>query len=80
MAKTRRKKINHSPLKNQQIQLAVIAPGVLVRTVGLRKEGPQKAGVPKDARPVFVGRVYTGINRGKSYPERGKKRSGHAAV
>jgi hypothetical protein len=32
----------------------------------------------KDATPVFVGRIYTGVPRGKAYPYAGKKRGGNA--
>ena len=64
MAKTRRKRINRSPKGNQNSTLAVVEKGVLVRTNGFRTEGGEaRAGA--DARPVFVGRTYTGVARGK---------------
>lgn len=75
MAKTRRKKINRSPRGNPNSTLAVVEKGALVRTSGFRTEGNEPR-PDKEARPVFVGRVYTGVARGKVYPYAGAKRGG----
>lgn len=69
MAKTRRVKRNTSPRKNQQITLVVVEEG---SRYAARKDN--------EAKPVFLGRVYTGINKGKVYPYASTKRGGGAAL
>lgn len=76
MAKTRRKPQNRSPRKNSQIQLVAVEAGHLLRTNGFRTDETKMVGASKEARPVFIGRVYTGINKGKVYPYASKKRGG----
>lgn len=79
MAKTRREKINKSPqkiFKNSRVM--VVDNGVGVKTGGYRAKGKQ---VPsKDAKPIHIGRVYTGSPRGKTYPYAGAKRGGSGVV
>lgn len=75
MAKTRRKKRNRPAPQNNNIDLQIVTPGERVSVAGHRaEEGAQIAS--KNAKPVFVGRIYTGVNRGKVYPYAGKKRGG----
>lgn len=78
MAKTRRKKINRSPKGlGGNVDLAVVENGILIKTTGFRAEGGTKgAKAGADARPVFIGRTYTGKPRGKAYPYAGAKRGG----
>jgi len=84
MAKTRRKKQNRSPGKayrNAKTYIAV--PGDRVVVKGFRAEGPQVTHKPvgdRKARPIFVGRQYTGVARSKVYPTHGKKRGGVAPL
>lgn len=78
MAKTRRKKINKSPLKIfKNSRVMVVDNGVGVKTGGYRTKGKQVAS--KDAKPIHIGRVYTGVPRGKTYPY-GSKRQGFPEV
>jgi hypothetical protein len=51
--------------------------GKRVATVRITEVIPQIAAKPvggRKPRPIFVGRVYTGVGRGKVYPYRSKKR------
>lgn len=72
MAKTRRRKQNKSP-KNPfgNSRARVVTDGALVRVAGHRTD---KIVLSPHARPVHVGRVYTGLPRGKAYPYAGAKR------
>jgi hypothetical protein len=79
MAKTRRKKQNRSPKGNPQIQYAVVETGMLLKVAGHRSD-PKKLIPSKVAKPVNIGRVYTGINKGKVYPYAGAKRGGVPAL
>jgi hypothetical protein len=80
MAKTRRKKINKSPQKVFRNSRVVVAEtGFGVKTAGYRAEGKQVAAKGKDAKGVHVGRVYTGVPRGKTYPY-GSTRQGFTTV
>jgi hypothetical protein len=79
MAKTRRKKLNRSPIKNQQINLFVVEEGARIACNGHRMP-PKKMSPNAKAKPVFVGRVYTGVNKGKVYPYASAKRGGAPAV
>lgn len=76
MAKTKRKKLNRSPIRNQQINLSVVEQGFRIACNGHRTADGSKMLPNKDARPVFVGRVYTGENKGKVYPYASRKRGG----
>lgn len=79
MAKTRNKKQNRSPISAFGNSTArVVTSGFRVKVAGHRTRGGDdtKMVLSKDATPVFVGRVYTGVPRGKQYPYAGKKRSG----
>jgi hypothetical protein len=76
MAKTRRKKLNRSPIKNQQINLFVVEEGARIACNGHRMP-PKKMSPNAKAKPVFVGRVYTGVNKGKEYPYASAKRGGY---
>lgn len=77
MAKTRRKKINKSPAKPfRNSKPIVIAQGSNVKVQGYREGGGQVAAKGDKAKPVFIGRVYTGVARGKKYPYAGAKRGG----
>ena len=78
MAKTRRKKINKSPAKPfRNSKPVVIAQGSNVKVQGYRAgPGGQVAAKGDTAKPVFIGRAYTGIPRGKQYPYAGQKRGG----
>ncbi len=84
MAKTRRTKRNRSPQKvyrNAKTFIAVAGERVAVK--GVRSEGPQVPHKPvgdRKARPVFLGRQYTGVARSKVYPTHGKKRGGVAPL
>jgi hypothetical protein len=74
MAKTRRKKINKSPLKPFRNSTPVlVAQGRSVKVQGIRVgEGNVQIAAKGDkAKPVFIGRVYTGVPRGKTYPYEG---------
>lgn len=75
MAKTRRKKTNRSPTKNQQINLFVVEQGERIAVDGHRT-AESKMQPNKKATPVFVGRTYTGVNKGKVYPYASAKRGG----
>jgi hypothetical protein len=76
MAKNRSKRQNRCPQKNSQIRLVAVEAGHLLRTNGFRTDNTKMVAAAKDATPVFVGRVYTGINKGKVYPYASKKRGG----
>lgn len=80
--KTRRKHINKSPAKPfRNSRPVVIAQGSNVKTQGYRAgEGGQIAAKGDKAKPVFIGRAYTGVPRGKAYPYAGKKRGGADAL
>lgn len=81
MAKTRRKKINSSPRTpfGPNVKAFVIDEGIRVKIKGHRTAPGSKMQPDKDARPVHVGRVYTGKAKGKVYPYAGVKRGGHVA-
>lgn len=77
MAKTRRHKINRSPkIGSRNIELRVAEQGFRVQVAGHRTAEGSRMIPSKNAKPVFVGRVYTGENTGKTYPYASKKRSG----
>jgi hypothetical protein len=72
MAKTRRKKINKSPLKAfQNSRPVVVEQGFGVKTAGYRAKGKQVSAKGADAKAIHIGRVYTGVPRGKTYPYSG---------
>ena len=62
----------------RNVQVVAVQAGHTVRTTGIRENGSGLANAPKAAQPIHVGRVYTGINKGKVYPYASKKRGGHA--
>lgn len=75
MAKTRRKKINRSPqriFKNSRVVVA--EEGFGVKVAGFRAEGNQVAAKGDKVKAIHVGRQYTGVPRGKTYPYASKKR------
>jgi len=82
MAKTKRttkngfRKTGKAPLHSRNIKIFVVKGGDQVRLAGgARKDGtPVRKG--KDSKPIFLGRVYTGVNTGKVYPYASKKRGG----
>jgi hypothetical protein len=77
MAKTKRHKINKSPKVGfANAKLAVCSQGFRIACNGHRTAEGTKMQPNKDATPVFVGRRYTGVPRGKVYPYAGKKRGG----
>jgi hypothetical protein len=78
MAKTRRHKINRSPGTpfGRHCRAAVVEQGSQMKTTGARKEITETKGAGKDAKPIHLGRVYTGVPKGKLYPYRGEKRGG----
>jgi hypothetical protein len=59
-------------------KLAVVTQGFRIACKGHRTAEGTKMQPDKDATPVFVGRIYTGVPRGKAYPYAGKKRGGNA--
>lgn len=78
--KTRRRKMNRSPVGlGRNIALRTVEPGFRLQCAGHRTAEGSKMIPSKDAKPVFVGRTYTGENRGKTYPYAGKKRGGAGA-
>lgn len=80
MSKTRRHKINRSPkIGSRNIALRVVEQGFRVKVAGHRTAEGSKMVPSKDAKPVFVGRTYTGENRGKTYPYASTKRGGAGA-
>jgi hypothetical protein len=80
MAKTRRRKINKSPVGlGRHIALRTVEPGFRVKVAGHRTAAGSKMVPSKDAKPVFVGRTYTGENLGKVYPYASVKRGGAPA-
>lgn len=76
MAKTKRtKKSGKAPLHSRNITLLVAEQGERVQLAGgARKDRAVKSN--PNAKPVFLGRTYTGVNRGKVYPYASKKRGG----
>lgn len=83
MAKTRRTKQNKSPgtvFGSSNIKVVVADAGMGVKVAGFRAEGGQVAAKGEGAKAVFIGRKYTGENRGKTYPYASKKRAGAALV
>lgn len=78
MPKTRRHKLNKSPrtILGRNCQVVAVEQGSRMKTTGIRKVVTETKGAGKDAKPVFVGRTYTGINTGKVYPYASKKRDG----
>jgi hypothetical protein len=78
MAKTRRHKINRSPGTpfGRHCRAAVVEQGSQMKTTGARKEITETKGAGKDAKPVHLARVYTGVPKGKLYPYRSEKRGG----
>lgn len=78
MAKTRRKKMNKSPPGNNHISLRVVEQGARIKVSGHRTAAGSKMIPNAKAKPVFVGRVYTGVNTGKVYPYASVKRGGVA--
>lgn len=81
MAKTRRHKTNRSPVNpyGRNTAVAVLKQGTGVKVNGFRDDAT-KIQKNKDAKPIWVGRQYTGVNRGKVYPYAGKKRGGGEAA
>lgn len=76
MPKTRRHTTNKSPLKPFANSKAVILnQGVQVAVAGYRAEGKQVKANP-GATAIAIGRVYTGVARGKTYPYASVKRGG----
>ncbi len=77
MPKTRRKKINKRPLKLYQNSKVIVTDnGMGVKVAGYRSKGKQIAAKGENAKAIHIGRVYTGVPRGKTYPYAGKKRGG----
>lgn len=77
MAKTRRKNINKSPQRPfQNANAAVIEQGFGVKVAGYRAVGKQVTAKGENAKAVHIGRIYTGVPRGKTYPYAGAKRGG----
>lgn len=77
MAKTRRRKMNRSPVGlGRHIALRTVEEGFRVQVAGHRTAEGSKMIPSKNAKPVFVGRTYTGENQGKVYPYASKKRDG----
>jgi hypothetical protein len=79
--KTKRTKRRNpkGPLYSQNISVHVVAPGEQVRLAGgARKDEPVRH--DSKSKPVFLGRTYTGVNRGKAYPYAGKKRGGSGGL
>lgn len=69
--------MNRSPkIGSRNITLRVVEQGFRVQVAGHRTAEGSHMIPSKDAKPVFVGRTYTGMNTGKVYPYAGKKRSG----
>lgn len=81
MAKTRRRKMNRSPVGfgSHNVELRIVEPGFRVQVAGHRTAAGSKMIPSKGAKPVIVGRTYTGKNTGKVYPYAGIKRSGASA-
>jgi hypothetical protein len=76
MPKTRRTKKNVSPktIYGQHSAPFVVEQGLRLGIAGIRsKEGEKQIPAPK-AKPVFIGRQYTGQNKGKVYPYASTKR------
>lgn len=88
MAKTRRVKLNTQPktLFGNHVKPVVLQPGARDSIKGVRIRPDESGKVPptmrtngkpgRPARETTVGMVATGINKGKRYPERSKKRGG----
>lgn len=77
MAKTRRRKMNRSPVGlGRHIALRTVEEGFRVQVAGHRTAEGSKMIPSKRAKPVFVGRTYTGENTGKVYPYASAKRGG----
>lgn len=78
--KTRRTKQNRSPLTafGRHVKPVAVDQGHRLKTTGARKVLSETKGAGKDAKPVFIGRVYTGMNTGKKYPYASTKRQGSA--
>jgi hypothetical protein len=78
MAKTRRKKINTSPrtVFGRQSRPAAVEAGHRIKTSGIRKKPEETKKASADAKPIFISRVYTGVNKGRVYPYAGAKRGG----
>ena len=77
MAKTRRKKINKRPLRIYPTsKVIVVENGMGVKVAGYRAEGKQVAAKGETAKAIHIGRVYTGVPRGKTYPYASVKRGG----
>lgn len=77
MAKTRRKKINKRPTKIfKNSKVIVVENGMGVKVAGYRSEGKQIVAKGETVKAIHIGRVYTGVNYGKTYPYAGKKRGG----
>lgn len=78
MPKTRRKKINKSPTKLYRNSNVVVAEaGFGVKVAGYRTKGKQIAAKGENAKGIHIGRQYTGVPRGKTYPY-GSQRQGFA--
>lgn len=90
MPKTRRTKINTSPARPYRNSRAVVIvdgqtdkiKGVRTRKIGEGNHArvPPTMSAGKDAKPVTIGRVLTGVPRSKPYPERSEKRGGTPRV
>lgn len=78
MAKTRRVKRNKSPetIFGRHVKVMVAERGMGVKVAGYRAGGGQVAAKGEKAKPVFIGRQYTGENKGRTYPYASKKRAG----
>ena len=79
MAKTRRTRRHKPAKKDRNITFAVVDGGARIAVNGHRTAEGSKMIPNAKAKPVFVGRVYTGVNRGKVYPYASKKRDGSTA-
>lgn len=77
MAKTKRRKQNRSPAQPFRNATAhVLEAGLHIQVAGHRAAEGAKQIASVKAKPVFIGRSYTGVPRGKQYPYAGKKRGG----
>lgn len=74
MAKTRRTRRHKPAKKNRNINIVLMEQGARVQVSGHRTAEGSKMIPNAKAKPVFVGRTYTGVNRGKVYPYASKKR------
>lgn len=75
MAKTRRHKQNRSPGTpyGRNVSAAVVEKGSLIKTSGVREVLNETKG-STGAKPIHVGRTYTGVPKGRTYPYASAKR------